>query len=207
MEMIKQLKSQWKRARDNNTFPAESGDQPQTSLANWQPDGARVILSWHYIDKKSNLDEDNVAIEIPGYENRLKNLYIKDYLDFAPDDDIQKGDWLLCWAARADGKPDKRKKESPFWLHVNKVISHGIEDKDHEYSLLAAELKAGNTSGAKEPFNIDSKVKMIAKNLLQSDDYQALKPSEHQLWRYKNVHEENYRFLRHLQQVYCNELS
>lgn len=203
-QMLKHLKLKWQRARNSNIFPNENDDKPEPLLADWKQgqNEERVILSWYYIDGETPPNEKNIKAELTDFKDGHINEYWKDYLDFAANDDIREGDWLLCWAVKTDGTPDKRKSYSPYWMQVNKVIANGSGDESHNYRLLAIEFKTDDHGIATKPFTIDRLVRDITQQILEGDDYAVLKPDGDRTWRYKEVKEENQRFLDQLQQTY-----
>lgn len=201
-KMIEQFKERWLRARKYNTLPKESGDQPETNLADWKQGEERIILTWYYPTGDLDFNTDAIQCEIPEYKQGSENDHFIDYLDFAAGDDIRLGDWLLCWAAKENGHPRRNKDHPPVWMHVNKIIPNGSGDSEHEYPLLAATLKDNIQDGVTPPFVIDEVIERLVPDLLDSDEYEGLKLKDDHIWRVRDVEKENQRFMDHLQQAY-----
>lgn len=201
-EMIEQLKERWLRARRYNTFPKESGDQPETSLADWEQGEERVIVTWFNPTGDLEFNTDAIQCEIPGYKQGAQSDHFIDYLDFAHGDDIRHGDWLLCWAAKENGHPRRNRNYPPVWMHVNKIIPNGSGDSEYDYSLLAVTLKDSIQDGATPPFAIDEIIGRLVPDLLDSGEYEELKLIDDRIWRVRDVEKENQRFLNDLQQAY-----
>ena len=203
-EIIEQLKEKWLRARRHNTLPKESGDRPEMSLTEWSQCqcGERVILTWYYPTGDLVLNTEGIKAEIPEYTKGNPNDHFIDYLDFAADDDIRIGDWLLCWAATDKGQARRNKAYPLVWMHVNKVIPNGSGDPEHEYSLLAVTLKDSIQDGVTPPFAIDQVIERLVPDLLDSGKYEGLKLTDDHIWRVKDAERENLRFLDDLQKAY-----
>ncbi|MDP0881043.1 hypothetical protein Q6276_29895, partial [Klebsiella variicola] len=48
-------------------------------------------------------------------------------MTFLEGDDIQVGDWLLCWESRTDGRPWKGRLVS--WMQVHRLVSGGATEE------------------------------------------------------------------------------
>lgn len=199
--MIKQLREKWLQARKYNTFPKESGDQPRVTLDAWSMKDQRVIVTWYYTEGDFKFKADRIKAEIPEYDERDHLVHFADYMDFAGDDDICEGDWLLCWAAMNSGQPRRNKNYPPVWMHVNKIIPNGA-DNDNEYPLLAVTFNKDAQEGVTPPFVLDEVIERLVPDLLDSGEYERLKLTDDHVWRAKDVAKDNRRFLNELQQAY-----
>ncbi|KFC51707.1 hypothetical protein DK37_02330 [Halomonas sp. SUBG004] len=87
-------------------------------------------------------------------------------------------------------------------MQVDKVIPNGAVADPDGYSTLAVTMPKGMGENVPPPFKLDELAIELTHQLLDSDDFQSLKPNYDELWRYKDVKEENSRFFATLQKTY-----
>ncbi|MEN2506151.1 phospholipase D-like domain-containing protein [Stutzerimonas stutzeri] len=210
VRMIEELIARWQEARRSGLLANEGGDRPSGSILDWRPGEERVWLTWIDHEAEPTLNEARIRKALPAPANRSLVDYFEDYLTLAEDDDIQEGDWLIAWTAKQDGTPNLRAgyHYSPYWLRVDKLISHGAADDQAPYTQLAATLPG--SASVTPPFQIegDAKVKRLIKQLLASRKYPTLLGSkDRDPWRFADAVEDNQRFLADLKQAYLAEIE
>lgn len=206
LTMVKKLWSKWQRMQRERIAPKEAGNRETPNLANWHHGSERIILVWGFHGPSIKINTRVVREVVPEMDDD-PYAFFYDYLDFAQNDDIQKGDWLLYWIAKGDGTPDKRSGLYAEWIQVDNVISNGAVADQNGYSTLAVTMPKGTGEDIPPPFQLDELAIKLIHQLLDSDDFQSLKPNDDELWRYADVREENSRFFDTLQNIYRKEAA
>jgi HKD family nuclease len=116
---------------------------------------SRIHIAW-WIE---NIDKNNYSKEV------LQDSNFLDEMTFLKDDDIQEGDWILSWKCKEDGSPDESVRMN--WMYVDEVIKEGYFDGS-DYTKVAVQIEQNDFL---IPFELDSKVELIIKKLLESNEF------------------------------------
>lgn len=208
--MAASLRKKWNEARRYGNLPNEGGDRPSTNLVDWKPGSERIILAWYTLEGSMKADAERIAEAVPALDKTQPPLeQFADYVNFVHGDDIRKDDWLLCWAAKKDGTPDKSTRAVLNWMQVDHVIPYGADESEDPYTTLAVMMSLSSEERRYKtpPFEIDDTVEALLYEILNSNNFKKLLRNDDIEWRVSDVLDENRRFLHQLQQAYRDEMS
>ena len=205
--MLDTLQERWNRAHWHDTQPNEmgekSGREAPITLAEYTPGPERIRIVWYLPEARFKYAEEKMRAAVPEMGIQSPQDYFKDSANFAYDDDIQPGDWLLSWPCNQDGMPSKN--GSVVWRQVHHVISNGAEAEEAPYTKVAA-TKA-DYGPVNEPFALDEMTQRLIRKLLTNRDFRRLRDhGEDDAWRAKGTEQEVKRFIDELLTAYETEL-
>lgn len=90
---------------------------------------------------------------------------ISQSLSFLDTDEIKPDRWILCWAAKDDGYPNKRC--DPYWLHIDEVLKDGAIDT--KYTQIAIQRK--DRLFLNYPFELTPPTVEALRAVLTSDEF------------------------------------
>lgn len=153
------LMALWQKAEWNGCLP--SNEKPVLpSFLDYVSDLDRIHISWYQpIDLK--YDTKAIGAIIPDAHGVSPDHYFSDAMTFLEDDDIQVGDWILCWPTKNNGLPRDNGKLS--WMQVHHVVPHGVSD---DYSKLAGQ--AADREKGTPPFHLDGFTTKLIRDALAS---------------------------------------
>ena len=144
---VGELRAAWDRAVKNGII---RNDSVQQELSAYRPITGReiyVCCVW----RDAELSEEVAS-----------SGTVKDLVSFLETDNVECDRWILCWYARADGRPDLR--HAPYWLHVDEVVSNGAINST--YTKIAVERN--DRSQLAEPFTLTEEVSEALRTVLSS---------------------------------------
>jgi hypothetical protein len=169
--MLAALKARWDRAHWHEALPNEAGKgAAPATLADWEPHQGRVHVTW-YCEGEWAYNEAVMDKVLPEAERNAANDDATNAMTFLEGDDIQVGDWLLCWKSRTDGRPWKGKTVS--WMQVQRLVSEGATaETQGDYTQVALEFP--DYASAPEPFALTTEIQALVRDRLASGDYPEL---------------------------------
>jgi len=187
-------KAQW------HSLVIENKSEQKLSEFNTKTNLERIHIAWYQPVKKgyAHYDLKKIPIENPNIDDSaVDNYYTSMY--FLEEDDIQVGDWILCWQCNINGFP--RKNGNIEWMQVHCVIEDAVRG-DEPYTKFvgqANDLKTGTP-----PFKLDNNAKQIIRDALESGEFFELISSDDSTWRLKPADKVTPRFLKYIQDNYSS---
>lgn len=147
----------------------------------------RIHVVW-YRSGEASVNEDNVRRAIHEDDLLTPEQDHHEAIQFRAGDNVQEGDWLLCWNRTESGRVRKGSKAS--WMYVDLVVDDGSDDA--EYSKLA--IQARPHSHGEEPFTIDDALNGAIVELLNSGEFPDVCAGS-RIWSLDSADQEVARFL------------
>lgn len=133
-----------------------------------------------YVVEKFEVDEGKFHKLVPeAGEEAFDEYFSGGTLNFLETDDINEGDWVLCWHSNSKGYPVKN--AAMEWMYVSKVVNK--LGKDAPYTKVAGQI--GKNPRGSEPFCLDKPTRMIIKEVLLSKKYPELLFTDPEKWKLK----------------------
>ena len=138
-----------------------------TQLLDYKKGRDRVHVVW-YQSKDVIFNESAVrGVLRSDSEAPLEGCFF-DSMQFAREDDIQVGDWILCWICTQKGLANKSARWK--WMYVDVVIENGFVDP--QWPKLAGQLKKHDM--CEEPFELNRLVENAMVEVLNSGRFSSL---------------------------------
>lgn len=150
------------------------------------------IVGYQSYDLEYN--SDAVGAQIP--DSMGNDDYFSEVLGFLEEDQVEEGDWILCWDYKKNGYP--RKNGDVSWMRVHHVVPHGFIDDTHT-KLVG---QANNRKPGNIPFRLDPTTKAIIRDALSSGQFPELLPLDDSVWKVAPdaVTQKFFQYLRQAQQ-------
>jgi hypothetical protein len=145
------------------------------SVENYESVLDRIHVVWCG-SEEADFNEKLIHDAVP--DCRDPDEYFLYTLQFHEDDDVQPGDWLLCWDCDDRGLPKKSGDVS--WMQVHHVIPNGFAAKD--YSKLVGQTKRKLRRPLEPPFKLDDSTKTLIRKTLSSRDFPELLSLDEAIW-------------------------
>lgn len=133
---------------------------PTPSLPAFLPFANDVYIVW-MVNEAAEYNEEVVNTSI-----------IQGSMNFLQDDPIEPGKWLLCWAAREDGYPNRAC--NPYWLYIDEIYPAGAQNTI--YPQLA--VQRNDKQRLPEPFTLSKSVVAALRDVLASEHFPEFRWSE-----------------------------
>jgi len=172
IEQLRALKLQWNKAQWFGLTPIAS---TSPSIADYKSNLDRIHIAW-YGSEKPKLARGQINRAIPDTLGIKLDDYFSGWLQFRAEDDVQPGDWILCWRCNDDGLP--RKGGDISWMYAHHVVPNGVNNKDHP--KLVGETKVLRRPSP--PFILDPSTKTRIRRMLASRDFPSLLLVADLLW-------------------------
>lgn len=171
---LKELKQKFDKAQWHGLAGVETNSP---SIGLYDSELYRIHIAW-YGSSGDPYNKNTIGNAIPEAK-RDPDDYFEYTLQFLEEDDVQPGDWILCWRRNSDGMP--RKGGDVSWLCVHDVVSKGFDVDD--YSKLVGEAKSRFRKRPMPPFTLDEPTKLLIRETLTAGKFPALLSRDSSVWR------------------------
>jgi hypothetical protein len=152
----------------------------------------------HIIPHSDDLEvrEEIIKAAIPGKSRTVYEELFENVIGFLPKDDIQEGDWLLCFESEKDA-PHPKKSGAIEWMYVDYVVPNGSSSTP--YTKVA--LQSRERKHWEAPFVLSKNVKVALRTVAIEPKYKPLYDVNVKRWNLRDADALVPDFLRELQRA------